>query len=161
MLRQRTGSIQRAEDLHQDTFWVVIQRLRTAGIDDATRISAFLHRTALNLLIGENRKEARRRTHADVGLVEVHPDPNADQLGALIRAEAAGAVRAMIQELRNPRDKELLYRFYILQHDKPLICKVMSLPVDQFDRVISRARRRFRELIDKKGASATVHDDDE
>ena len=156
MLRHRTGHVQRAEDLHQDTFFVVIQRLRTSGIDDPSRISAFLHQTALNLLVGENRKEARRKTQPDVDLIEVQPDARADQLRTLIRHETDAAVRAMLQELRAPRDKELLYRFYILQQEKPLICKAMALPFERFDRVISRARKRFRELVDEKGASTEL-----
>lgn len=156
LLRHRTGNVQRAEDLHQDTFFVVLQRLRTSGIDDPARVSAFLHQTAINLLIGENRREARRKTQPDADLIDVQPDASADQLRALIRAEADGAVRTMIQELTTPRDKELLYRFYILQQEKPLICKAMTLSFDSFDRVISRARKRFRALIAQKRPSADL-----
>jgi RNA polymerase sigma-70 factor (ECF subfamily) len=156
LLRHRTGNVQQAEDLHQDTFFVVLQRLRTTGIDDPTRVSAFLHQTAINLLIGNSRRDARRKTQPDLDLIDVQPDTRADQLRALIRAEADGAIRAMIQELSTPRDRELLYRFYILQQEKSLICKAMTLSVERFDRVISRARKRFRELIDRKGPSADL-----
>lgn len=150
MLRQRAGNVQRAEDLHQDTFFIVLQRLRTTGINDPSLISAFLHKTAINLLIEDGRKEARRKTYADTDRVLLETDASADQLGALIRAEAANAVRSMIQELRNPRDRELLYRFYILQQEKPIVCQAMALPSEHFDRVISRARTRFRELVEDK-----------
>jgi RNA polymerase sigma-70 factor (ECF subfamily) len=160
LLRHRTGNVQRAEDLHQDTFFVVLQRLRTSGIDDPAHVSAFLHQTAINLLIGDNRREARRKTQPDLDLIDIQPDASADQLRTLIREEADGAVRAMIQEMNTPRDKELLYRFYILQQEKPLICKAMALSVEGFDHVISRARRRFRELIVQKNPSADLLETD-
>ena len=150
MLRHRTGDIQHAEDLHQDTFVVVLQRLRAGGIEDPARLSAFLHKTALNLLIGDYRKQSRRKTHADTDLVQREADHDSDQLGNLIRAESDRAVRAMIQELPNPRDRELLYRFYILQQEKPIVCQALGLSTEHFDRVISRARGRFRQLISER-----------
>jgi RNA polymerase sigma-70 factor (ECF subfamily) len=160
MLRQRCRNTQRAEDLHQDTFVVVLQRLRTTGIDDPARVSAFLHRTAINLLIDDSRKEVRRKTQVDTDLVLLQSDSSADQLRALIRDEADRAVRTLIQELRNPRDRELLYRFYILQQEKPAICQAMALPSEHFDRVISRARKRFRELIDEKQVVLAIEADE-
>ena len=150
MLKQRTGDVQRAEDIQQDTFCVVLQRLRTTSIDDPSRISAFLHKTAINLLIGEFRKEARRQTHADTDLVQRHTDTRSNQLRQLIRDEADRAIRTMIQELKNARDRELLYRFYILQQEKPLVCKALTLTTEHFDRVVSRARKRFRQLVEEK-----------
>lgn len=150
MLEQRTGDIQRAEDVHQDTFCVVLQRLRTTGIEDPSRISAFLHKTAINILIGDYRKETRRQTFPDTDLIQRHCDTKSDQLRQLIRDEADQAIRTTIQELSNERDKELLYRFYILQQEKPLICKALRLTTQHFDRVISRARKRFRELVERK-----------
>ncbi len=150
MLQHRTGDVQRAEDVHQDTFCIVLERLRTRSIDDPSRISAFIHRTAINVLIGDYRKEARRETYADTELIQRHVDRRADQLQELIRTESGEAIRSTIQELGNDRDKELLYRFYILQEEKPVICKVLALTSEHFDRVISRARKRFRQLLERR-----------
>ena len=150
MLEQRTGDIQRAEDAHQDTFCIVLQRLRTNGIDDPSRIASFLHSTAINVLIGDYRKESRRKTYPDSDLVQKQKDRKSDQLRQLIRDESDNAVRAVVQEMGNPRDREILYRFYILQQEKPLICKALDLTSAHFDRVVSRARKRFRRLVEKK-----------
>lgn len=160
MLRQRTRNVQRAEDLHQDTFVIVLQRLRTTGLDDPTRIAAFLHRTAINLLIDQGRKEARRKTSADTDVVYLQSDSTADQLRTIIRDEANRAVRELITELRNPRDRELLHRFYILQQEKSLVCQAVALPSEHFDRVISRARKRFRELIEGRQAGLDLADEE-
>lgn len=159
MLEQRTGDVQRAEDIHQDTFFIVLQRLRTTGIDDPSRIAAFLQKTAINVLIGDYRKETRRKTYPDTDLIQRHSDAGSDQLKQLIRDEADRAIRTTIQELTSARDRELLYRFYILQQEKPVICKALTLTADHFDRVISRARKRFRQLIEKKRLSVPELDD--
>ncbi|MEQ9563551.1 MAG: sigma-70 family RNA polymerase sigma factor [Woeseiaceae bacterium] len=150
MLESRSGDVQRAEDIHQDTFCVVIERLRTGGIDDPARIAAFIHRTAINILIGEHRKESRRRTYPDTDLIQRQRDDSSDQLRQLIRNESGNAIRAAIQALSSERDRELLYRFYILQEEKPAICKVLALTSEHFDRVISRARKRFRQLVEER-----------
>jgi RNA polymerase sigma-70 factor (ECF subfamily) len=148
MLEMRTGDRQRAEDVHQETFCIVLERLRSTGLDDPRRISAFLHRTAINVLIGEYRKDVRRRTETDTDLIERFGDSETDQLRALIRQESDQAVRAALQDLTNPRDKEVLYRFYILQEEKAAICAALKLSTAHFDRVISRARKRFRHFIE-------------
>ena len=163
MLKHRTRDVQRAEDVHQETFYIVLKRLRSTSIDDPSRISSFLHRTAINVLIGEHRREARRKTDVDTDLIQRQMDATADQLRQLIRDEADHAVRAAIQELTTPRDRELLYRFYILQEDKSAVCKALSLTSAHFDRVVSRARKRFRQLIEQKRLrvteARTLHDE--
>ncbi len=150
MLEMRTGDRATAEDIHQETFCIVLERLRTRGIDNPALISAFIHRTAINVLIAENRKDARRKTGADTELVERCMDSRSDQLQQLIREESARAVRLVLQELKNARDKELLYRFYILQEEKSAICTTLRLSAAHFDRVISRARLRFRRLVEMR-----------
>lgn len=153
------GDVQRAEDLHQETFLVVLKRLRESGIDEPRKLAAFIHKTACNLLVADFRKESRRRTFTDSEIAELGVDPEADQLVGLIRDEASHAVRKLIQELNNARDRELLYRFYILQQEKPVVCEIMNLSNEHFDRVISRARRRFRELIDERRAAPDLATD--
>lgn len=153
MLKQRTGDIQRAEDVHQDTFYIVLERLRSPdrSLEDPSRVAAFIHRTAEYVLIGEYRKESRRQTHADSEAIEQSRDPRSGQLERLIDSESRRAVRELVLALKNERDRELLYRFYILQQEKELICELLSLTSVHFDRVISRARKRFRSLLDERG----------
>lgn len=150
MLEMRCGDRQQAEDVHQEAFVVVLERLRSRGIDDPGRLSAFLRRTAVNILIGERRKLARRGTRADTELIERSRDDRYDQLAALLREEADSAVRNAVLDISNDRDREILYRFYIRQEEKTVICGVLNLSAVHFDRVISRARHRFREYIESR-----------
>ena len=150
MLRQRTGDEQRAEDVHQDTFCIVLERLRTRGIDDPSRLAAFIHRTAVNVLIGDVRKEARRQTYADTDTIQRVRDSEPDHLQRLISRESGNAVRETVLELQNTRDRELLYRYYILQQEKPIVCKALELTPEHFDRVIYRAKQRFKKIIQQR-----------
>jgi RNA polymerase sigma-70 factor (ECF subfamily) len=149
ILRHRSGDPELAKDLLQDTFTIIIKRLRGEGLEDPGKLVAFMHRTAHNLVIGHFRKEARRDTRANTELVEIQQDPQDGQLEVLLEQEEGRLVHELLQELRTPRDREVLLRFYVWEQEKPFICQALELSADQFDRVVSRARQRFRGLVEK------------
>lgn len=147
MLQQRTGDPQLASDLYQETFIIVIKRLRRANLDEPEKLSAFLHATAKNVLIGDVRKEARRKTFANSDIVAAAPDGRPGPSDQVNRSEEAGIVRELIDEMRSKRDKALLLRFYINEEDKSDICAALNLSSIHFNRVLFRARRRFKDLL--------------
>lgn len=147
MLKKRTGDAQMAEDLHQETFRIVIERLRDRPLEDAAKLTAFIQQVGRNLHTGEIRKLANRKTDADSESIAVMPDPAHGQLSRLIRQEAIVSVRKLIDELKTDRDREILRRFYILDEEKASICASLDLDSAHFDRVISTARQRFSKLV--------------
>ena len=56
-------------------------------------------------------------------------------------------MRALLNELGQPRDREILQRFYVQEEDKERICNDLHLDGAHFNRVLFRARERFRELV--------------
>ncbi len=62
LLSRLSGSAEVAEDLHQETFRVVLERLRGSGLEDPGRLVGFIQGTARHLFLGERRKYLRRRT---------------------------------------------------------------------------------------------------
>ena len=42
-------------------------------------------------------------------------------------------------------------RFYLDDEDKDAICRALGLSYEHFNRVIFRARNRFRELLERRG----------
>ncbi len=142
MLRRRL-----AEDLHQEAFRIVLERLRRQGLDEPAGLAGFLHGTARNLVIAERRKTARRRTDADPEGLEgvVHPAPG--QLSSVLLEEEAKIVRRLIGELPADRDRQLLLRFYVAEEEKESICADLGLDSLHFNRVLFRARHRFKELL--------------
>lgn len=146
VLRQRTRDPELSEDLAHEALAVVIQRLRGEGLEDPTRLYGFLHRTALNLLRNERRKVQRRRTDADER-IEAHADSAPGPLRYAVQASEVALAEQLLGELGNPRDRELLMRYYVLEHDKPEICAALGLSSAHFNRVLYRARKRSEELL--------------
>jgi RNA polymerase sigma-70 factor (ECF subfamily) len=51
----------------------------------------------------------------------------------------------------NSRDRELLVRFYLHDEPKEELCRQYGLSDLHFNRVIFRARERFRDLLQSRG----------
>ena len=149
ILRHRTRDPELALDLLQDTLAIIIERLRGEGLENPEKLVPFMHRTAHNLVIAHFRKETRRRTQADTELVEIQSNQQAGELEELLKQEEGQLVRGLLDEMRTPRDREILLRFYVWEQDKLIVCQAMELSGDQFDRVVSRARQRFRGLAEQ------------
>jgi DNA-directed RNA polymerase specialized sigma24 family protein len=62
-------------------------------------------------------------------------------------------VRRVIQELGTSRDRDILLRFYIAEEDKERISADFGLSSLQFNRVLHRARERYREIYLERAAS--------
>jgi RNA polymerase sigma-70 factor (ECF subfamily) len=149
MLRRTAVDPALAEDLHQEAFRIVLERLRERELEEPERLAGFLHRTAKNLFVAGYRKGARRKTDGEVEGMEAVPDPASGPLQETLRQEEAGLVRRLIGELDTDRDRQLLYRFYIAEEDKERICADLGLSSLHFNRVLFRARQRFKEILEE------------
>ncbi|HET9863660.1 MAG TPA: sigma-70 family RNA polymerase sigma factor [Steroidobacteraceae bacterium] len=152
LLRRRTGGDQGLlQDLVQETLLIVIQRLRGVGIDDPQKLAAFAAQTARNLAIASLRKTERQRTDVDSEATERKADASRGVEAQAEDIEAALAVRALLREMPQARDRLMLKRFYLEEHDKALICREMHLTEAAFNQALSRARRRFRQILEERG----------
>jgi RNA polymerase sigma-70 factor (ECF subfamily) len=148
LLRRLGAAPELADDLHQETFRIVLERLRKKELDEPEGLAGFLRGTARNLMIAERRKTARRRTESDEEEVAeaVHPAPS--QLSAVLLAEEAETVRRLIRELPTDRDRQLLLRYYVSEEEKENLCIDLGLDSLHFNRVLFRARQRFKEILE-------------
>ena len=81
-------------------------------------------------------------------LRDAEDDPDWARVG---RPQWATAARQMLDEMPATRDREVLMRFYIHDEEKEEICQDLRLSMEHFNRVIFRARNRFRELLEQRG----------
>ncbi len=153
-LDRHTGGRPEAEDLYQDTFCLAIEKLRRGELRDGSRLPAFLSQIGRNLAIDFYRKTRRRKTEADSEVADQASVVPPGQLGQMLQGEHAVVVRQVIDELRNERDRQLLMRFYIADEDKDAISADLGLSSLQFNRVLHRARQRYKVLYLKSGAAA-------
>jgi len=76
-------------------------------------------------------------------------DPAPGPLENLLSVERAAIARRVLDELPAERDREILHRFYILEDEKDAICGDLGLTSLHFNRVLYRARERYRELYEE------------
>jgi RNA polymerase sigma-70 factor, ECF subfamily len=152
LLRRRTGGDHGLlQDLVQETLLVVLTRLRGEGIDDPAKLAAFAAQTARNLAIASLRKAERQRTDVDSEATERNADESVSLDGQTAGAEAALAVQVMLSELPQPRDRLMLKRFYLDDQDRDSICAELNLNEAAFNQALSRARRRFKQILEERG----------
>lgn len=146
ILLRYTRDSARAEDITQDVLMTVILRLRSSGIDHPEHLSRFVHQTARYAWLGWSRQSDNQ-----VQLFETmdhEPCRDSSTVGAVIHDEQRQLVAELIERLVVPRDRELLFRCYVCDETKQAVCDALSLTATHFDRVISRARKRLRQVAD-------------
>lgn len=137
-----------AEDVVQETFRVVLLRLRGPGLADAQKLGAFLRRTARNLALAELRRAARTAASTDERVLGRVVDPGGDPLVSMLRAEEKTRLRRALDRLRTGRDRELLSRFYLAEEDRESIRRDLGVTPRHFNRLLFRARRRLGRVLE-------------
>ncbi len=133
------------EDLFQETFRLLIEKLRRGEVREPDKLPGYVGQLARNLATEHYRKTARRKT-------DLLPEDRLDRptaarvLDDLLAAENAALARAVLDELTVARDREVLHRFYLRDEDRDVVCRDLDLSSAQFDRVLYRARQRYKEL---------------
>lgn len=157
MLRRRANDADLAEDLHQEVFRVVIERLREGSIKEPAKLAGFIQSTGRYLLIGEIRRAQRRRTVTDSDAIDASEDLQAStQYQDANNDEEAATVRKMLEQLKPERDRAILIRFFLQDEDKASICSALDLTELHFNRVLYRAKKRFKALLEASASAAAA-----
>jgi RNA polymerase sigma-70 factor (ECF subfamily) len=150
LLRHATGDHPLAEDLHQETFRICLDKIRRGELREPEKLSGFICNVARNLVVESFRRASRFGKRVGMEAAEAVVDDKSSQFNRLLAEERAKIVRRVLDELHSFRDRELLYRFYVAEEDKARICEDLGLSSLHFNRVLYRARERFRELCRKE-----------
>lgn len=133
------------DDLHQETFRLGLERIRAGALRDESQPGAFLAGLARNLAI-EHFRKARRTVPEDEASLERTPSGTPSATEQLEREEDARRVAKVLEALPTERDRAVLRRFYLGQEDKDALCQELGVDRLQFNRILHRARERFRAL---------------
>jgi len=144
------------EDLRQETLRIALEKIREGAIRDPERLSGFVASLARNLVIQHFRRADPRHEAIDERTVAASdarlPGPPADPLQQLLLDEEAAIVRQVLDDLPTDRDRQILVRRYLEERDKDEVCAELGLTSDHFNRVLFRARNRYRELYRRRMA---------
>ncbi len=149
IIRRETGGASAADDLYQETFRIALEKIRRGDLREPEKLSGFVCGIARNLVIDYFRRAERHESLAEIEEVAPIPHPSPGQLDELLQREKTALVRQVINELSSDRDRQLLFRFYIAEEAKESICADLGLTSVHFNRVLFRARERYRELYKK------------
>src|SRR5260370_4008559 len=139
-----------AADILQDAAVTTLEKLRSGEIAHPENVGGYLYRVAINHLRNHRRKDRTAVSRADGldDLRDAEDDPDWERVG---RPQWIAAARQILDEMPAARDRELLVRFYLNDEDKEQICRELRLSHEHFNRVIFRARNRFKDLLERHG----------
>jgi RNA polymerase sigma-70 factor (ECF subfamily) len=140
-----------SEDLHQETFRIVIERLRRRVLSEPDKLPRFILRTGRNLALSQRRKSIRQgeSTAPQEDLL----DPAQGQLERMLRREQAEILYRLLSEMSPDRYRQILVRFYIAEEEKSRICSDLGVSPIHFNCLLFRARQRLKELLETSNLS--------
>ena len=147
LLRRKARDPHQAEDFLQETWAVALEKIRGDGITNPGRLAGYLCGIANNLAHSDARRVNRQRTSANSEIVDLVADDSPSPFTQVSRAEVCGHVRTLLDDLSKERDREILKRFYVQEENKESICRSLEVDSAHFNRVLFRARQRFKDLV--------------
>jgi RNA polymerase sigma-70 factor (ECF subfamily) len=151
LLMRRTGDDERARDLVQDTFYIAIAKLRETELDNPERLAGYLRGIAIRVAMNDGRRRNREPYLMEVEAVAQVKDQEPRQFEHVAREQTLAAVHKLLKSMPVKRDREILTRLYVHDQDKQQICDALDLDSLHYNRVLFRAKRRFRKLLEKSG----------
>lgn len=145
ILRAESSDAGAVDDLFQDTFRIALEKIRKGDLREPKKLSGFICAVARNLVVEHFRRVAARRTSSGLCLAEL-ASPRPDPLEDVLRVERGATVQHVLSEMPSNRDRQILFRFYVAEDEKDSICRDLNLTSLHFNRVLFRARERYRAL---------------
>ncbi len=153
LIGRRAGDPQLGADLLNEAICTTWEKWQNGQIERPQQIAGYVFQVAMNLLRNHRRtvgaRPEKRGSAAELDALAATDAPH-DQI---MEPEIAARVKALIREMGSERDRDVLVRFYLDEEDKAAICRDLRLSPLQFDKVLHRARRRLRVLLEARGWS--------
>lgn len=150
LLERRCGSAAIADDMLSHAIETSLEKLREGSISQPELIRGYIYRVALNHWRNYKRTDKSART-TTAGIEEIEDEGRPEAAASLERSRWAKLMREVLGELQNPRDRALIVGFYLDEEEKDALCSRLGLSAEHFNRVVHRARERFRALLEAKG----------
>jgi len=156
LLARRIGDDELARDLLQDTFLIALKKLREIKLENPERLAGYLRGIAIRVALNAGRRRKREPYRMKNDAVAAIPDIEPRQFQHILTEQTKSAVRELLDAMPVNRDRELLLRFYLYDQDKQEICGALGLDSLHFNRVLFRAKGRFRKILEESGEFANL-----
>lgn len=135
-----------AQDLTHDTMVAVLKAIRNGQLREPSKLGAFIHAIAKHMVRSQIKKQVAARNR-EVDLETPGVDPrSADCPEREIHANQRIALISSVLSALDPRDQEILTRFYVREQSPDQICAEMGLTDTQYRLLKSRAKTRFGDI---------------
>lgn len=146
VLRHRARGVEGVDDLRQEALLAVLQAARAGRITEPAALVQYALQTARQLALNAQRKSLRHRTDNDPDAIDQNRDAAPSVGDSLAGAELRGCVGAVLASMPNPRDRQLLYGYYMEERPSAQLQAQFALDSAQLGKVLHRARQRFGQL---------------
>ncbi len=147
ILTRKFSDLDICKDALQDTFIIVLNKIKNGLINDSTKLTAFIRSTAINSALMIIRKNKKYIDASDSNIINNLTTPELSSSEQIEQRQLATMVIDVINSLKNERDRTILTSFYISQLDKLQICQQLDITPNHFDKVIYRSKQRLKQLI--------------
>jgi RNA polymerase sigma-70 factor (ECF subfamily) len=148
VINQSVSDTTVADDIYQESFRLVLEKVRTGEVREPERLSGFISSLTRNLVIEYFRRSSRQQARLEADVDQRIPSPQPSQLDQLLRKEQGLLARRVLEALPSDRDRKVLYRFYIADDEKEQICADLEVSSGHFNQILCRARERYKKLFE-------------
>jgi RNA polymerase sigma factor (sigma-70 family) len=137
-----------AADRYHDLMMTIISKIKGGMLRDPARLAGFARTTALHMIADDIRAMQRWRRRESVEVDRLHDtSPNAETKAIWSELKA---ISKRILLAMPARDRLVLLRYYVHEHDARRICTEMAISEDQFRLLKSRAKARFTSMMRRR-----------
>jgi RNA polymerase sigma factor (sigma-70 family) len=154
LLFRKTRSLEATNDLAQEVVLAAILAIREGRVREPAALPAYMLQTARHLMLMEGRRSQPL-------LVEDLPETSSawaerprTPLEVCEEDDLRRLARDVLDSLPTQRDRELITAFYVEGVSKQALMERFGLSREHFDRVMSRARGRMRDMLAERAGGA-------
>ncbi len=139
------------DDLFQDTFLLVLMKIREGQLKEPSKLAGFIVSIANNLLIEHYRTNQRRKTDSNSETIDRIAAESYGPYEKAEREDMIAILQQIISELPTERDRLLLTRYFFEDAEKKQLCAELEVSPAHFDRIKYRALKRLKDQFGKRG----------
>jgi len=148
ILRTRTDGPSDIDDLVNQVWLLALPKLRRGELRELRALPAYLNTFTRRVAGNYLRHSSRKTGSIDPSILERQVSPTEGPYARLKWSQAIEITTTLLGKLSVDRDRQLLERFLVHGEEKTHICEDLGLDAVQFNKVLHRARKRFKQLAD-------------